>query len=321
MDKKEANTLVVFDGWRTFLIYKAFKDQGKELNFNGLIRTVLTALSHNSDKHYVNKLGFRAAFIGLPKTIEPELREFLNKLQDNDIIISSTALVGGREKEQDSRLQEFCTNLAKQVDKIILMSGDGDFAHFIRELKMNYNKDTILISTELPEHNLHLSRKLLQVCSDYIDLSKLTDNTSIFTPVKKDPSLQQTILQTTRAKTGEQSKTPLINLMQRQPLPQKKYFTVVKKIHVPDPTVETLTQAIKDSIAYKENHSGVKPSWISLESLKKTLSTKGLYINSGELYRLLRSHKDRFYVSTYQTRTELLTTVSIIQQQQFNYAV
>ena len=86
--REETNTLVLLDGWRSFLIYKTFKAMGFELNFAGLIQTILTALATNHQTHFVNKLGFRTAFIGLPKTIEdPILKEFLSKLQENNIII------------------------------------------------------------------------------------------------------------------------------------------------------------------------------------------------------------------------------------------
>ena len=313
--REETNTLVLLDGWRSFLIYKTFKAMGFELNFAGLIQTILTALATNLQTHFVNKLGFRTAFIGLPKTIEdPILKEFLSKLQENNIIISSAPLEAGKEKGMDSRLQEYCTNMVTQVEKIILISGDGDFANFIKELKLNYNKDTILVSTELPEYNLHLSKKLIAACSDYIDLSKLTANTSIFTPVKIVSRLQNTIIQTSEAK-AKQQKTPLITQMQNQQ-------TSGKKAVFPKLSTEVITKAINYTIAYKERRCSKRPSWISLDSLQKSLSLQGFNLSQIEIYRQLLLHKENFFVSTYRTaKNETLTTVSLIKQQQVNYAV
>lgn len=320
--REEANTLVLLDGWRSYLLYKTFKAMGYELNFAGLIQTILTALATNLQTHFVNKLGFRTAFIGLPKTIaDPILKEFLNKLQENNIIISSAPLEAGKEKGMDSRLQEYCTNMVTQVEKIILISGDGDFANFIKELKLNYNKDTILVSTELPEYNLHLSKKLIAACSDYIDLSKLTANTSIFTPVKNVSRLQNTIIQTSEAK-AKQHKTPLITQMQNQQTSVRKTYVVVKKAGFPKLSTEVITKAINYTIAYKERRCSKRPSWISLDSLQKSLSLQGFNLSQIEIYRQLLLHKENFFVSTYRTaKNETLTTVSLIKQQQFNYAV
>ena len=320
--REETNTLVLLDGWRSFLIYKTFKAMGFELNFAGLIQTILTALATNLQTHFVNKLGFRTAFIGLPKTIEdPILKEFLSKLQENNIIISSAPLEAGKEKGMDSRLQEYCTNMVTQVEKIILISGDGDFANFIKELKLNYNKDTILVSTELPEYNLHLSKKLIAACSDYIDLSKLTANTSIFTPVKNLSRLQNTIIQTSEAK-AKQQKTPLITQMQNQQTSVGKTYVVVKKAGFPKLSPEVITKAINYTIAYKERRCSKIPSWISLASLQKSLSLQGFNLSQTEIYRQLLLHKENFFVSTYRTaKNETLTTVSLIKQQQVNYAV
>lgn len=320
--REETNTLVLLDGWRSFLIYKTFKAMGFELNFAGLIQTILTALATNLQTHFVNKLGFRTAFIGLPKTIEdPILKEFLSKLQENNIIISSAPLEAGKEKGMDSRLQEYCTNMVTQVEKIILISGDGDFANFIKELKLNYNKDTILVSTELPEHNLHLSKKLIAACSDYIDLSKLTANSSIFTPVKNVSRLQNTIIQTSEAK-AKQQKTPLITQMQNQQTSGRKTYVVVKKAVFPKLSTEVITKAINYTIAYKERRCSKRPSWISLDSLQKSLSLQGFNLSQIEIYRQLLLHKENFFVSTYRTaKNETLTTVSVIKQQQVNYAV
>ena len=268
------------------------------------------------------KFCFRTAFIGLPKTIEdPILKEFLSKLQENNIIISSAPLEAGKEKGMDSRLQEYCTNMVTQVEKIILISGDGDFANFIKELKLNYNKDTILVSTELPEHNLHLSKKLIAACSDYIDLSKLTANTSIFTPVKNVSRLQNTIIQTSEAKAKKQ-KTPLITQMQNQQTSGRKTYVVVKKAVFPKLSTEVITKAINYTIAYKERRCSKRPSWISPDSLQKSLSLQGFNLSQIEIYRQLLLHKENFFVSTYRTaKNETLTTVSVIKQQQVNYAV
>ena len=319
--RQETNTLVLLDGWRSFLIYKTFKAMGFELNFAGLIQTILTALTTNLQTHFVNKLGFRTAFIGLPKTIEdPILKEFLSKLQENNIIISSAPLEAGKEKGMDSRLQEYCTNMVTQVEKIILISGDGDFANFIKELKLNYNKDTILVSTELPEYNLHLSKKLIAACSDYIDLSKLTANTSIFTPLKNVSRLQNTIIQTSEAK-AKQQKTPLISQMQNQQTSVGKTYVVVKKAGFPKLSPEVITKAINYTIAYKERRCSKRPSWISLDSLQKSLSLQGFNLSQIEIYRQLLLHKENFFVSSYRTaKNETLTTVSVIKQQQVNYA-
>ncbi len=324
MDKtQEADTLVLLDGWRSFLIYKNFKAMGYELNFTGLIQTILTALAKNLHIHFVNKLGFRTAFIGLPKTIEdPMLREFLTKLQESNIIVSSAPLEAGKEKGMDSRLQEYCTNMVTHVTKIILMSGDGDFANFIKELKLNYNKDTILVSTELPEYNLHLSKKLIAACSDYIDLSKLTANTSIFTPVKDTSRLQNTILQTKDEEKAIQQKVPLMIHMQCQQSSAKKACVGVKESAYPTLSTETLTKAINFTISYKEKRCSKRPSWISLDSLQKGLSILGFNLSKEELYKQLILHKEHFFVSSYKTlKNETLTTVSVIQQQQINQAV
>ena len=320
--REETNTLVLLDGWRTFLIYKTFKAMGFELNFAGLIQTILTALATNLQTHFMNKLGFRTAFIGLPKTIEdPMLREFLTKLQESNIIVSSAPLEAGKEKGMDSRLQEYCTNMVTQVEKIILISGDGDFANFIKELKLNYNKDTILVSTELPEYNLHLSKKLIAACSDYIDLSKLTANTSIFTPVKNVSRLQNTIIRASEAK-AKQQKVPLIIHMQGQQSSAKKACVGVKESAYPTLSTETLTKAINFTIAYKEKRCSKRPSWISLDSLQKGLSILGFNLSKEELYKQLILHKEQFFVSSYKTvKNETLTTVSVIQQQQINQAV
>ena len=221
----------------------------------------------------------------------------------------------------DSRLQEYCTKMVTQVEKIILISGDGDFANFIKELKLNYNKDTILVSTELPEYNLHLSKKLIDACSDYIDLSKLTANTSIFTPVKNVSRLQNTIIQTSEAK-AKQQKTPLITQMQNQQTSGRKTYVVVKKAVFPKLSTEVITKAINYTIAYKERRCSKRPFWISLDSLQKSLSLQGFNLSQIEIYRQLLLHKENFFVSTYRTaKNETLTTVSVIKQQQVNYAV
>ena len=309
----EKNVLFAIDGFKLFKEWKAFKEQGLELDIENFIAKLCKALSENSNVHYISPFGFRCAFIGLPEKVTSELRDFLDYLQRAGIMVSTAPLLRGKEKEIDSRLQEWIKNFAKYVAKIVLLSGDGDFARIVKEIKNNCNTETICVYSDIPEKDIHFSQNLKEACSDHIDLCELTEDREIFKksqlPVQSEASLMSKLLQQNKSSTAVQTESLMDKFKKTASLsavqPKTNYYLSVTEV----------CDAMNATKAYKEERCKKKLSWISLGSLQRSLEITGTQVDLDGLEEFLLKHQDIFFVSSYTTiNGETFKTVSLLPE-------
>lgn len=314
--KTEKKSLLIIDGFRAFKTYQIFKQEGYNFNIEALISKIHRVIYNMTGEFYVNKIGFKAAFIGLPEKINPEMQEFLNILQEAGIMVSTTPIVHRKEKEVDSREQEYIKNMASQTDLILWMTADGDFVNTVKDMKNNYNLDTILICAELPEKDLKCSARLKEACREVIYLNKLTNDRTIF-PMQNEKNSNSCLMNEMLKSSGSdisQNNESMMNSLEKMTSNRKKIVVHLPTSKIcPKPFLEIVCQAIKDTIRYKESKVHKKISWISLESLLTNLAAQGIITDEKRMKFFLKAHKDVFYVSNYITITnEVLTTISLI---------
>lgn len=314
MKKEEKIMLVAIDGYKTFKEWKAFKEQGLQLDIEILINKICEVVSSDT-VHYSSPFGFRCAFIGLPEKVNPELREFLDLLQKAGVMVSTAPLLRGKEKEIDPRLQMWLENIsanAAKADKVMLVSGDSDFCRVIKEIKNIRNVETICVFAKIREKDIFCSQNLKEACTDFVNLAELTEDKEIFKPAQQPACLGSSLM----SRLLEQSKNS-------SPRQAGGLMKMLKQPSVPFPfqgrktkllSIEAVRNAIRDTIVYKEERCRKKLSWISLESLQKTLSLKGYEVESDALEKYLLRHQEVFFVSSYTTGAgETFKTVSLYE--------
>lgn len=131
-------------------------------------------------RDYFNHKKFRLAYIGYFTAIDevknPELKVLLDVLQNNGFtVVSKPAMVYDNEGYRkvkgntDIELAIAVLRIYKQVDRVILVSGDGDYEPLVSEVKSNGVPVTVLAAAG----SRMLSSKLRRSASSIIDLADI----------------------------------------------------------------------------------------------------------------------------------------------------